>query len=212
MPGSTKIDTKLENEIRVSYKSDALDYVYKAVVLFETYDDVILSGVGKAITSVVNVAEMVKRRAKGLHQCTKIYEKEHTIKREDPLAAKDDDKEEGQKEEEEKKYGEGEAEASQENDKNKETENRIIEFRTTVPCIKIILTKNDTNVDTKEIGYQAPLDDKDVNVMTPDQILKEKSYRRKYRAGRGGDRFRSSYRRNYYETPTWNNKRFEKRN
>ncbi|KMZ85350.1 hypothetical protein PVBG_02036 [Plasmodium vivax Brazil I] len=206
MPGSTKSDTKLENEIRVSYKSDALDYVYKAVVLFETHDEVILSGVGKAITSVVNVAEMVKRRAKGIHQCTKIYEKEHTIKREDPAAAKKDDREE-----EEKKFVEGEPQEGEENDKNKETENRIIEFRTTVPCIKIILTKNDTNVDKKEVGYQAPLDDKDVNVMTPDQILKEKSYRRKYRTGRGGDRFRSSYRRNYYETPMWNNRRFEKR-
>ncbi|CAA9989873.1 DNA/RNA-binding protein Alba 2, putative [Plasmodium knowlesi strain H] len=208
MPGSTKSDTKLDNEIRVSYKSDALDYVYKAVVLFETHDDVILSGVGKAITSVVNVAEMVKRRAKGLHQCTKVYEKEHIIKKEDPLAAKKEDKEE---EEEEKKPGE-EPEEGEENDKNKETENRTIEFRTTVPCIKIILTKNDTNVDKKEIGYQAPIDDKDVNVMTADQILKEKSYRRKYRTGRGGDRFRSSYRRNYYETPMWNNRRFEKKN
>ncbi|ETW47401.1 hypothetical protein PFMALIP_04580 [Plasmodium falciparum MaliPS096_E11] len=77
MPGSTKSDTKLENEIRISYKSDALDYVYKAIVLFETYDEIILSGVGKAISSVVNVAEMVKRRAKGLHQFTKLYEKEH---------------------------------------------------------------------------------------------------------------------------------------
>ncbi|GAW82112.1 DNA/RNA-binding protein Alba 2 [Plasmodium gonderi] len=207
MPDSTTSDTKLENEIRVSYKSDALDYVYKAIVLFETNDKVILSGVGKAISSVVNVAEMVKRRVKGIHQCTKLYEKEHTIKREDPQFSKKDNKEDG------KKSGEDEQEENAENDMNKDTANRIIEFSTTVPCMKIILTKDEKDVDKNEVGYQKPLDDKDVNVMTPDQILKEKSYRRRYRRGRGGEnRFRSSYRKNYYETSMWNNRRYEKRN
>ncbi|SOV18189.1 DNA/RNA-binding protein Alba 2 [Plasmodium sp. gorilla clade G2] len=211
MPGSTKSDTKLENEIRISYKSDALDYVYKAIVLFETYDEIILSGVGKAISSVVNVAEMVKRRAKGLHQFTKLYEKEHVIKREDNSGlkknAKNEDKKSGDEEDEE----EEEEEEEEENNKNKEANNRTVEFITTVPCMKIILSKNDDKIDKNEIGYQKPLDEKEVNVMTPEQILKEKSYRRRYRRGRGGDRFRS-YRRNYYETSMWNNRRYEKRN
>ncbi|ETW34619.1 hypothetical protein PFTANZ_04673 [Plasmodium falciparum Tanzania (2000708)] len=198
MPGSTKSDTKLENEIRISYKSDALDYVYKAIVLFETYDEIILSGVGKAISSVVNVAEMVKRRAKGLHQFTKLYEKEHVIKSMKQNKTKLEEK----KEEEE----------DEENNKNKEANNRTVEFITTVPCMKIILSKNEDKIDKNEIGYQKPLDEKEVNVMTPEQILKEKSYRRRYRrGGRGGDRFRS-YRRNYYETSMWNNRRYEKRN
>ncbi|SBS87732.1 DNA/RNA-binding protein Alba 2, putative (ALBA2), partial [Plasmodium malariae] len=172
MPGSTKSDTKLENEIRVSYKSDALDYVYKAIVLFETNDEVILSGVGKAISSVVNVAEMVKRRAKGLHQFTKLYEKEHTIKRGDNSGLKKNSKSEDKKSDDEE-------EVDEENEKNKDSSNRIIEYSTTVPCMKIILTKNEDKIDKNEIGYQKPLDDKDVNVMTPDQILKEKSYRRR---------------------------------
>ncbi|ETW28396.1 hypothetical protein PFFCH_04304 [Plasmodium falciparum FCH/4] len=84
--------------------------------------------------------------------------------------------------------------------------------------MKIILSKNEDKIDKNEIGYQKPLDEKEVNVMTPEQILKEKSYRRRCKTfnnniyiGRGGDRFRS-YRRNYYETSMWNNRRYEKRN
>ncbi|WBY60386.1 DNA/RNA-binding protein Alba 2 [Plasmodium yoelii yoelii] len=168
MPGSTTSETKLENGIRISYKSDALDYVYKAIVLFETHDEVILSGVGKAISSVVNVAEMIKRRAKGLHQFTQLYEKEHIIKREDTTGlkknSKGDDKKSGDEEE---------------SDKNKESANRIIEFSTTVPCMKITLSKTGENIDKDQVGYQKPLDDKDVKVMTPEEILKEKAYRRR---------------------------------
>ncbi|CDU20259.1 hypothetical protein YYC_00336 [Plasmodium yoelii 17X] len=201
MPGSTTSETKLENGIRISYKSDALDYVYKAIVLFETHDEVILSGVGKAISSVVNVAEMIKRRAKGLHQFTQLYEKEHIIKREDTTGlkknSKGDDKKSGDEEE---------------SDKNKESANRIIEFSTTVPCMKITLSKTGENIDKDQVGYQKPLDDKDVKVMTPEEILKEKAYRRRYRRGRGGDRYRGSYRRQYYDNSMWNNRRYEKRN
>ncbi|CXJ04232.1 DNA/RNA-binding protein Alba 2, putative [Plasmodium berghei] len=200
MPGSTKSETKLENGIRISYKSDALDYVYKAIVLFETHDEVILSGVGKAISSVVNVAEMIKRRAKGLHQFTQLYEKEHIIKREDTTGlkknSKNDDKKSGDEEE---------------SDKNKESSNRIIEFSTTVPCMKITLSKTGENIDKDQVGYQKPLDDKDVKAMTPEEILKEKAYRRRYRRGRGGDRYRGSYRRQYYDNSMWNNRRYEKR-
>ncbi|VEV58682.1 DNA/RNA-binding protein Alba 2, putative [Plasmodium vinckei vinckei] len=207
MPGSTKSETKLENGIRISYKSDALDYVYKAIVLFETHDEVILSGVGKAISSVVNVAEMIKRRAKGLHQFTELYEKEHIIKREDTSGLKKNDKGD------DKKSGdEEEEEEEEENDKNKESANRIIEFSTTVPCMKITLSKSDANIDKDKVGYQKPLDDKDVKVMTPEEILKEKAYRRRYRRGRGGDRYRGSYRRQYYDNSMWNNRRYEKRN
>ncbi|CRG95169.1 DNA/RNA-binding protein Alba 2, putative [Plasmodium gallinaceum] len=202
MSGSNKSDTKLDNEIRVSYKSDALDYVYKAIVLFETYDEVILSGVGKAISSVVNVAEMVKRRAKGIHQFTKLYEKEHIIKREDTSGLKKNTKYDNKISTEE--------EEDEENNKNKTTSNRIIEFSTTVPCMKIILSKNEEKIDKNEIGYQKPLDEKEINVMTPEQILKEKAYRRRYRRGRG-DRGRG-YRRTYYEASMWNNRRYEKRN
>ncbi|SBT77976.1 DNA/RNA-binding protein Alba 2, putative [Plasmodium ovale] len=159
MPGSTKSETKLENEIRVSYKSDALDYVYKAILLFETNDEVVLSGVGKAISSVVNVAEMVKRRAKGIHQFTKLYEKEHTIKREDTSGLKRNEKGE------DKKSGDEEEQEEDENEKNKEEpSNRIIEFSTTVPCMKIILSKCEDKIDKNEIGYQKPIDEKDVNI------------------------------------------------
>ncbi|CRH01629.1 DNA/RNA-binding protein Alba 2, putative [Plasmodium relictum] len=202
MSGSNKSDTKLDNEIRVSYKSDALDYVYKAIVLFETYDEVILSGVGKAISSVVNVAEMVKRRAKGIHQFTKLYEKEHIIKREDTSGLKKNTKYDN------KRLAEEDEEEDEENNKNKTTSNRIIEFSTTVPCMKIILSKNEEKINKNEIGYQKPLDEKEINVMTPEQILKEKAYRRRYRRGGRG----RGYRRTYYEASMWNNRRYEKRN
>ena len=63
-----------KNELRVGPLRPTKTYISQAIDLFtdEKEKTVIVKGRGKAVSSVVNIAEVVKRRVKGIHQLTEM--------------------------------------------------------------------------------------------------------------------------------------------
>lgn len=65
-----------ENELRVSKHPGLGKYLRRAYGLLvsdeHTYDEVVIRGAGAAISNVVPLAELIRRKVKGLHQLTEI--------------------------------------------------------------------------------------------------------------------------------------------
>ena len=67
-----------ENEIKVQAKRGQRSYITYAIALLSgtdgktKFDTITVSGMGAAIYNVVNIAEIVKRRVKGVHQVTEL--------------------------------------------------------------------------------------------------------------------------------------------
>jgi len=58
------------NEIRVradTRLAGALRHAYEVLENEKTFDNVVIKGAGQAISVVVNLAELIRRRVKGLH-------------------------------------------------------------------------------------------------------------------------------------------------
>lgn len=68
------------NEIRITSTSIPRNTITYALSLFEgaekKYDEVILKAMGAAINTAVTVAEIIKRRVKGIHQITEVQSTE----------------------------------------------------------------------------------------------------------------------------------------
>ena len=141
-----------EDHVRVTAQRGQRAYISYAIALLtgaegKTQQDTIkISGMGAAISSAVNVAELVKRRVKGLHQITHI----------DSEVVKD----------------------SYESIETKEK----LEVERSVPTVLITLSTK--ALDTKALGYQAPL---------PDSMVSEQEERApaERRSGSGRDHGRS---------------------
>ena len=66
---------KPKNEIRVGAATRlaaALGYAYNVLEKDKEFDTIVLKGSGQAISVVVPLAELIRRRVKGLHQNTEI--------------------------------------------------------------------------------------------------------------------------------------------
>ena len=67
-----------ENEVRITASRSQRMYISYAIDILTggegktKHDSVILSGMGAAVYNAVNIAEILKRRVKGLHQTTEI--------------------------------------------------------------------------------------------------------------------------------------------
>lgn len=78
IPKEKETTVKDEAEIRVTAVGSVSAYVSRAAEVYNELgkDEVLITGSGNAITKVVQLAEVVKRRFKGLHQITKLSTQE----------------------------------------------------------------------------------------------------------------------------------------
>ena len=60
--------TTPENEVRVSAKTNVLGAVDRIVKVFETFDNVVLSGINTGISKVLLITEIIKLKVPDLHQ------------------------------------------------------------------------------------------------------------------------------------------------
>jgi len=138
-------EVKDEAEIRVTAVGSVSAYVSRAAKVFNELEKpmVTITGTGNAITKAVSLAEVVKRRFKGLHQITSI----------------------------------GSTEIVDEYEPLEEGLDKVSETRT-MSTISIKLSKD--SLDSKDKGYQAPLDESEVKEYDPEELTKNR--------GRGGGR------------------------
>ena len=68
MEGRQERDQGPENEIRVSYKTDVLRAVERAVAAFEKFDTVKFSAINSGISKLILIVEITKIKSEGLHQ------------------------------------------------------------------------------------------------------------------------------------------------
>lgn len=63
-----------ENEVRIMASNKMRNYITYALTLFKEkgHRSVVLKAMGRAINKTVTIAEIIKRRIKGLHQVTEI--------------------------------------------------------------------------------------------------------------------------------------------
>ena len=139
-----------DNEIRVTAQRGQRSYISYAIAVLtgeegKTKQDTIkISGMGAAIFNAVNIAEIVKRRVKGLHQITTI----------DSEVVKD-------------------SYEGIESKKQLDVERKVA---------TILITLSTKALDTKALGYQAPLPES----MVSEQEERAPAERRPRGSGRGG--------------------------
>lgn len=148
-----------EDEMRITSTGRMINYVNYAAKLLgeEEKKSIKIKATGNAIAKAVTLAEVVKRRFKGLHQITKCGS---TIITDQYVSGQDN--------------------------------NEHVVQEKTVSFIDILLSRD--QLDTKDTGYQPPLNEKYVKEMTPEEIVNTRSFRgrsfrpRFYRGGgfRGG--------------------------
>lgn len=146
-----------EDEVRITSMGRMINYVnYAAKLLGEEEKNTIkIKATGNAIAKAVTLAEIVKRRFKGLHQITKC----------------------------------GSTVITDQYISGQENNEHVVQEKT-VSFIDIMLSKE--QLDTKDTGYQAPLDEKYVKEMSPEEIVNSRNFRgrgfrqRFYRGFRGG--------------------------
>merc|ERR1719327_1485858 len=139
-----------EDEIRVTAAGSVSAYVSRAAKVFNELEKpkVVIKATGGALTKAVTLAEVIKRRFKGLHQITSIGSTE-IVDEYEPL-------EEGL-------------------DKVTQTRN--------LPYLEITLSKD--ALDTKDKGYQAPLDESLVKEVDPEELTKPRGRGKGRGKGRG---------------------------
>lgn len=201
---SSVSDQRAVNEIRVRKKSEPLKFVYEAFCLLENEDEVVFSGIGMAINHVVEVAEMTKRRIKGLHQLCELGMKDALNKKRLRIGDR------------RRKHGSNAVNSS--SDEEHETSGKV----NAVPYIKITLSKTGKGMDKNAAGYQEPLKPQDVSVQTIDEVKQELEnikystrYRNYYRGYllRSQRRFRSDrerYSRDRYERERYGRDRYSR--
>jgi len=74
MPTTNKEEKSTENEIRLSARRKPNPYIIRAAALFleKKLDYIVLKGLGNTIPTALLVAEVLRRRIKGLHQINTI--------------------------------------------------------------------------------------------------------------------------------------------
>lgn len=147
-----------DNEIRVTAQRGQRNYISYAIAVLngeegkEKQDTIKISGMGAAIFNAVNIAEIVKRRVKGLHQTTVI-----------------------------------DSETVKDSYEGIETKEKLDVER---KVATILITLSTKPLDTKAVGYQAPLPEDQVT----EQEERKPSERRPRGSGRGGRGGRGSAR------------------
>jgi len=141
---------KADEEIRVTAVGSVSAYVSRAATVYGELakSKVVIKATGNALTKAVTLAEVIKRRFKGLHQITNIGSTE-IVDEYEPL-------EEGL-------------------DKVTQTRN--------LPFLEITLSKE--ALDTKDKGYQAPLDESLVKEVDPEELTKPRGRGKGRGKGRG---------------------------
>jgi len=153
---------KADEEIRVTAVGSVSAYVSRAAVVYGEKDakvggsenvglglsKVVIKATGNALTKAVTLAEVIKRRFKGLHQITSLGSTE-IVDEYEPI-------EEGL-------------------DKVTQTRN--------LPFLEITLSKE--ALDTKDKGYQAPIDESLVKEMDPEELSKPRGRGRGKGRGKG---------------------------
>lgn len=135
-----------EDEVRITSMGRMTNYVnYAAKLLGEEEKKTIkIKATGNAIAKAVTLAEIVKRRFKGLHQITKCGS---TVITDQYVSGQDN--------------------------------NEHVVQEKTVSFIDILLSKE--QLDTKDTGYQAPLDEKYVKEMSPEEIVNTRKFGKGFR-------------------------------
>jgi len=150
VPKQKETEAKPDNEIRVTAVGSVSAYVSFAAKVFNemSKDDLVVKATGNALAKAVTLAEVIKRRFKGLHQLTSVTTQE-IVDEYEPL-------EEGL--------------------------DRVIDKRN-VAYVEITLSK--TELDTKHVGYQAPLDESMVVEYDAEEMTRSRG---RGRGGRGKGR------------------------
>lgn len=153
VPKVKDTEAKADNEIRVTAVGSVSAYVSFAAKVFNDMEksEVVVKATGNALAKAVTLAEVIKRRFKGLHQITKL----------------------------------GLTEIKDEYEPLEEGLDKVTDTRS-VPYAEITLSKKE--LDTKDVGYQAPVDESLVTEYDPEQMTRSRGRGRgKGRAkGRGG--------------------------
>lgn len=150
VPKQKETESKPDNEIRVTAVGSVSAYVSFAAKVFNemSKDDLVVKATGNALAKAVTLAEVIKRRFKGLHQLTNVTTQE-IVDEYEPL-------EEGL--------------------------DRVIDKRN-VAYVEITLSK--TELDTKHVGYQAPLDESMVVEYDAEEMSRSRGRGRGRGKGRG---------------------------
>jgi len=141
---------KDDEEIRVTAVGSVSAYVSRAATVYGELakSKVVIKATGNALTKAVTLAEVIKRRFKGLHQVTNLGSTE-IVDEYEPI-------EEGL-------------------DKVTQTRN--------LPFLEITLSKE--ALDTKDKGYQAPIDESLVKELDPEELSKPRGRGRGKGRGKG---------------------------
>lgn len=152
---SSDSNTPLPNEIRVKKNAERLKLVYEVFCLFEKEDKVILSGIGLAITQVVEVAEMTKRRMKGLHQLCELGVKKVAVK--NPYQMN----------------GRRKQHNAHTNGSTSDSHGKTTDQVKSAPFIRLTLSKSGSGLNKNHVGYQRPLKPQHVNALTIAEVRQE---------------------------------------
>lgn len=150
VPKQKETEAKPDNEIRVTAVGSVSAYVSFAAKVFNemSKDELVVKATGNALAKAVTLAEVIKRRFKGLHQVTSVTTQE-IVDEYEPL-------EEGL--------------------------DRVIDKRN-VAYVEITLSKKE--LDTKHVGYQAPLDESMVVEYDAEEMTRSRGRGRGRGKGRG---------------------------